>query len=245
MRAKPPRKPKEFLISMNRSLSLVCVLASGMGVVAVAQAAAPANSDPAPAAVPVAATATARIAIIQFQGAVAQTNEFQRDLADLRKKYEPQEAKLQSQNQEVEALKKQLQDGGATVPDVEREGKMRSIDDKTKQLQRAAQDLQSSEQQDGQETFNQVANKVGEVMIAFAQQQGFTLVLDAGQQNSNVLWANQSTDITKAVIEAYNTKSGVPPPPAGVPSAPSPRSAPGATHTPATTPHTPPATPHR
>lgn len=226
---------------MNRSLSLVCVLASGMCVTAVAQAA-PAGSDP---AAPVATSATTKIAIIQFQGAVAQTNEFQRDLADLRKKYEPQEAKLQSQNQEVEALKKQLQDGGATVSDVEREGKMRSIDDKTKQLQRAAQDLQSSEQQDGQETFQQVANKVGEVMIAFAQQQGFSLVLDAGQQNSNVLWAMPSTDITKAVIEAYNTKSGVPAPPAAVPSAPAPRSAPGATHTPATTPHTPAATPHK
>jgi outer membrane protein len=233
MRAKPHRKPKEFFNSMKRSLSLVCVLASGLGVAAVAQAA-PASSDP----TPVATTATTKIAIIQFQGAVAQTNEFQRDLADLRKKYEPQEAKLQSQNQEVEALKKQLQDA-ATTSDVDRETKMRTIDDKTKSLQRAAQDLQSSEQQDGQETFNQVANKVGEVMISYAQQQGFSLVLDAGQQNSNVLWAMPSTDITKAVIEAYNAKSGVPAPPAAVPSAPSPRSTPGATHT--TTPHTPPA----
>ena len=231
---------------MKRSLSLICVLASGMGVVAVAQAA-PANSDPAPSA-PAATTATTvttKIAIIQFQGAVAQTNEFQRDIADLRKKYEPQEAKLQSENQEVETLKKQLQDGATTVSDVERETKMRTIDEKTKQLQRSAQDLQSNEQQDGQQTFNQVANKVGEVMISYAQQQGFSLVLDAGQQNSNVLWAMPSTDITKAVIEAYNTKSGVPAPPAAVPSAPSPRSTPGATHTPATTPHTPPATPHK
>jgi outer membrane protein len=212
-----------------------------MGVAAVAQAA-PATSDPAPST-PVATTATTKIAIIQFQGAVAQTNEFQRDLADLRKKYEPQEAKLQSENQEVDTLKKQLQDGGTTLSDTDRQNKMRSIDDKTKTLQRAAQDLQANEQQDGQETFQQVANKVGEVMIAYAQGQGFTLVLDAGQQNSNVLWANQSTDITKVVIDAYNAKSGVPAPPAGVPSAPSPRSTPGATH-PSTTPHTPPA-PHR
>ncbi|HVT98955.1 MAG TPA: OmpH family outer membrane protein [Acidobacteriaceae bacterium] len=229
---------------MKRSLSLVCLLASGLSVAAIAQAAAPANSDPAPAAAAaVPPSASTRIAIIQFQGAVAQTNEFQRDLADLRKKYEPQEAKIQADNQEVETLKKQLQDGGANVSDVERQNKMRTIDDKTKTLQRAAQDLQSNEQQDGQETFNQVANKVGEVMISYAQQQGFNLVLDAGQQNSNVLWATPSTDITKAVIEAYNAKSGVPAPPTPVPSAPAPRSTtPGATHT---TPRTPPATPHK
>ncbi|MFP5228580.1 MAG: OmpH family outer membrane protein [Acidobacteriota bacterium] len=219
---------------MKRSLSLVCVLASGMGVAALAQAT-PA-SDPAPSA-PVAMTGTTKIAIIQFQGAVAQTNEFQRDVADLRKKYQPQETKLQADNQEIETLKKQLQTAGTTISDVDRETKMRAIDDKTKSLQRAAQDLQSNEQQDAQETFNQVANKVGEVMITYAQQQGFNLVLDAGQQNSNVLWANPGTDITKAVTEAYNAKSGVPAPPAPVPSAPAPRSTPGATHTPAATPH--------
>ena len=227
---------------MKHSLSLICVLASGMGVAAVAQAA-PASTDPAPAATSVAGAT--KIAIIQFQAAVGQTNEFQRDIADLRKKYEPQEAKLQSENQEVEALKKQLQDGGANINDVDRQTKMRTIDDKTKQLQRSAQDLQSNEQQDGQETFQQVANKVGELMISYAQQQGFNVVLDASQQGGSVLWFTPSTDITKAVIEAYNTKSGVPAPPAAVPSAPSPRSAPGTTHTPATTPHTPPATPHK
>lgn len=233
MRAKSPRKPKEFLISMMRSLSLVCVLASGMGVAAFAQAA-PANSDPASAAAPVAATSTTKIAIIQFQNAVAATNEFQRDIADLRKKYEPQESKLQSDNQEIETLKKQLQDGGTGLSENDRATKMRSIDDKTKTLQRAAQDLQSNEQQDGQETFQQVANKVGTVMISFAQGQGFNVVLDASQQNSNVLWWIPSTDITKAVVDAYNAKSGVPAPPPSVPSAPAPRSAPGATHTPAT-----------
>jgi outer membrane protein len=230
MRSKPTRKVKEFLNSMKRSLSLVCVLASGMGVAALAQAAAPAPSDP-PAAAPTAITGATKIAIIQFQGAVTQTNEFQRDIVDLRKKYEPQEQKLQGQNQEIETLKKQLQDGGTTLSDVDREAKMRSIDDKTKQLQRSAEDLRNSEQQDGQETFNQVANKVGAVMVTYAQGQGFSLVLDASQQNSNVLWATPTTDITKPVIDAYNAKSGIPAP-ANVPSAPAPRSTTPAPRTP-------------
>jgi outer membrane protein len=219
---------------MKRSLSLVCLLASGLGAAALAQAAAPAKSDPAPSA-PVAATGTTKIAIIQFSGAVTQTNEFQRDIADLRKKYGPQEAKLQSDNQEIETLKKQLQDGGANISETDRETKTRSLDEKTKSLQRAAQDLQGNEQQDGQETFNQVAGKVGEVMVSFAQGQGFSLVLDAGQQNSTVLWALPNTDITKAVIEAYNAKSGVPAPAAPVPSAPAPRSTPSTPRT--TQPH--------
>ena len=35
---------------------------------------------------------------------------------------------------------------------------------------------------------------------------------NANQQVPVVLYANQSTDITKAVIDAYNTKSGIPAP---------------------------------
>jgi hypothetical protein len=41
-----------------------------------------------------------------------------------------------------------------------------------------------------QETFNGVAQKVGEVLIAYSQQHGFTLVLDGGdQQTQMVLYA--------------------------------------------------------
>ena len=68
-----------------------------------------------------------------------------------------------------------------------------------------------------QETYNGVASKVFDVLSSYAQQQGFTLVLDETsnqQQAPVVLYAGANTDITKAVIDAYNLKSGVPAPPA-------------------------------
>jgi outer membrane protein len=193
-----------------------------MGVAAVAQAAPATTPDPAPSA-PVSITGATKIAVIQFQAAVGQTNEFQRDVADLRKKYEPREQKLQAENQQIDTLKKQLQDAGTTLSDIERQNRMRAIDDKTKALQREAQDLQSDTQNDGQETFQQVGQKVFDVMQTYAQQQGFNLVLDASQQNSGVLWLAPGADITKPVIDAYNAKSGIPAP-VSVPSAPPPHS---------------------
>jgi outer membrane protein len=224
---------------MKRLLSLVCLLASGMGAVAVAQTA-PAKSDPAPSAAPAALTGATRIAVINFQQAVGQTNEFQRDLADLRKKFEARETALQQLNTEIETDKKQLQSGSATIPDAERQAKLKSIDEKTKELQRKGEDLRNDEQEAGQDTFGQVANKVGAVMVDFSKAQGFGAVLDANQQNGSVLWAAQGVDITEAVIQAYNAKSGIPAP-AAVPSAPSPAphagTGTGTTTRPATTPH--------
>jgi outer membrane protein len=215
---------------MKRSLLLICVLMSGMGAAALAQTTA-AKSDP--ASVPV--TGATKVAVINFQQAVGATNEFQRDFADLQKKYQPREQSLQQQNTEIETLKKQLQDGSEKISDTDREARMRSIDDKTKSLQRAAEDLRNDEQSDGQETFQQVGQKVFDVMSTYAQQHGFSLILDASQQNSGVFWASPNTDITKAVTEAYNVKSGIPAPPPSVPSAPAPHAAPGAATHP--TPH--------
>jgi outer membrane protein len=78
--------------------------------------------------------------------------------------------------------------------------------------------------------YNTLASKVFDVVQTYAKDQGFTLVLDGSQQQSPILWAAETTDITKPVIAAYNQKSGVPAPPASsaVPSAPAPRSAPKA-----------------
>ena len=59
------------------------------------------------------------------------------------------------------------------------------------------------------EMYQQLAQKVYGVLSTFAEQNKFTLVLDASnQQNSPVLWITPSTDVTKAVVDAYNAKSG-------------------------------------
>jgi outer membrane protein len=209
---------------MKHSLSIVVTLALGMALSAAAQ------TLPAPAAAaPPAATAPAgpaKIAVIAFQVAVAQTNEGQRNYADLEKKYGPREAKAKSLNDEVESLTKQLQTQGANLPDAERASRLKSIEDKKKELDRMTEDLKTDGNQDVQQMYNTLASKVFDVMSTYAAQKGFTMVLDMSQQQGTVLYADPSLDITKAVIEAYNVKSGVPAPPPALPSAPKPATAP-------------------
>jgi outer membrane protein len=167
------------------------------------------------APVPASTTATAplgpvKIAIIQFQQAVGATNEGQRDFAELRKKFEPKQTQLKTQSDEIDSLKKQLQTQAATLSDPARASLTKQIDDKTKSLQRSAEDAQNDFQTEMGETYQKLAEKVYQVVQTYAAQSGYTLVLDASAQQSPVLWANQGTDISQAVVEAYNQKSGVP-----------------------------------
>jgi outer membrane protein len=219
---------KEFLIPMKRSLTLICLLASGLAVSAMAQttpAADPTPSAPAPASAVTAAAAPAgpsKIAVIMFQTAVAQTNEGIRDFTELRKKFEPKQAQLKSQSDEIETMKKQIQTQGTTLSDAEKANRTKAIDDKEKALQRTAEDAQNDFQTEMNDTYQQLAEKVYQVLQGYVQQSGYTLVVDASTQQSPILWATPSSDITKAVIDAYNTKSGVPAQP--TPAATAPRS---------------------
>jgi outer membrane protein len=213
---------KRFTLS---SLPLVCLLASGLGASAVAQSAA------AGAASPVSPGVT-KIAVINFQGAVAQTNEGQRNFTELQKKFDPKRTQLKTLQDKIDNDKKQLQASGDKLSDAERQARLKAIDDEEKEYQRTGEDASNDFQQEMQQTYQQLAEKVYGTLQSYAEQNGYTVVLDAAasqQQAPIVLWANKSTDITAAVIQAYNTKSGIPAP-ANVPSAPAP--APGRTATP-------------
>jgi outer membrane protein len=195
------------------------MLASGLVLSAAAQ------TPAAPAAAP---AGPAKIAVIAFQVAVAQTNEGQRNFADLQKKYDPKRQQLKTQSDEVDNLKKQLQAQGDKLSDAERATRAKTIDEKEKQLQRQAEDAQNDFQGEMQELYNGLASKVYDVLASYAQQQGFTLVLDVAQQQNPVLYASESSNITKQIIDAYNVKSGVPAPPAGTAAPAAPKPAPKA-----------------
>jgi outer membrane protein len=216
---------RSSVIPMKRSSTLVCLLASAIGVgsmastgSALAQATAPSAPTPADAAGGLSSGATvptsAKIAIINFQQAVAATNEGQRNFAQLRTKFEPKQAQLKAQNDEIDSLKKQLQDAGANLSEPERESRLRTIDEKTKSLQRSAEDAQNEASGAMNDMYQQLAQKVYAVLDSYSNQNKFTLVLDTSAQQTPVLWATGASDITKAVVDAYNAKSGVPPQPA-------------------------------
>ena len=227
---------------MNRNLVLVSALGAGLlTTAAMAQTATTPAPAPAPAATPSTASAAAnrtppappqavpaKIALIAFEQAVFATNEGQKTVQDIQKKYEPKRAQIETQGKEVDSLKKQIQSAPATLSDEERATRLKNIDSKEKELNREAEDANNAYQADLQEAYGKVARKVSATVQTYVAQNGYTLLLDvSNQQNSNVMWASQNPniDITMAVVEAYNTASGVAAPPPSAPSAgaPAPR----------------------
>jgi outer membrane protein len=206
---------------MKHSLALAVTLALGSGLGAAAQTspASAASAAKAPVAVP------AKIAVIAFQVAVAQTNEGQRNFAQIEKKFEPKRQQLKSMSDELDGMTKKLQTQGATLSDAERASLAKNVDDKKKVFDRDADDARNDFQGEMQEMISGLSTKVYDVLVSYAQKEGYTLVLDESQQEGPVLTAAPPTaDITKAVIAAYNVKSGIPAP-AAQPAATAPKPA--------------------
>jgi len=213
---------------MNRNVALVTALAAGMtsaaGVAQTAGTQAPATG-PAATHAPVALQVVpAKIAVIEFTQATAATNEGQRALQALQKKYEPQKTQLQTLQAEIDSLTKQLQSAPATMSDEERASRTRTIDTKQKQLQRDGDDATTAFNGELQETLGVVEKKLGPIVIKYVQDNGYTMLLDntgqPAQGGLSVLWTQPgTTDISQAIVDAYNASSGVGAP--AVPSAPS------------------------
>jgi Skp family chaperone for outer membrane proteins len=215
---------------MNRTFAFVSALGVGMMTGAgMAQTADPVAPATAPAAVAPPA-GPAKIAVIEYEQVAAATNEGQRSLQELQKKYEPKKTALDTLSQEVDTLKKQMQTAPATMSDDERASRLRAIDTKEKQLQRDSDDASTAYNADVQDVLGKVAKKLGPTVIKYVQQNGYTMLLNnTGQPGGlNVLWTVPGTDISQAVVEAYNAASGVTalPPSAPAPNRPRPAIAP-------------------
>jgi outer membrane protein len=211
-------------------ISMISAWAQTAGAAAPAAAASnPPNAPSAAAAAPSAPIATgpgSKIGTINIEQAVLGTNEGQRDFQALQKKLDPKQAELKSQNDELESLQKQLQTQGDKLNEEARATLVKQIETKKKSFDRSVQDAQEDAQNQQKEIFQRILQKMAPVIVKHAQEGGYAMIVDTSNPwpQSPVLWYDgEKSDITKAVVDLYNTQSGVPAPAAtGAPAAPKP-----------------------
>jgi outer membrane protein len=193
---------------------------------------APAPSALAPATA-AGANAGLKVGTINIQDAIFGSNEGRKEMDGLQKKYDPQQTKLKEQNDELEALKKQLSTQGPNLNEDAAANLKKQIESKQKLFDRAVQDFQEEVGNQQQEVASKILQKMAPIVVKYSQDNGFGLIIDTSKPwpQSPVLWWNQdAVDITKAVIDTYNLQSGVPAPTtSGTAKPPAPKPATGTT----------------
>jgi outer membrane protein len=155
-----------------------------------------------------------KIGTINIEQAIFASNEGQRDFEALSKKLEPKQTELKNMNDEVESLKKQLSNQGEKLNEDSRSTLVKQVEEKQKKLERSVQDARDDAQSQQNEIAQRILQKMAPIIVKYAGDKGFGLIMDTSNPwpQGPVLWAGPSVDITKAIVEAYNTQSGVPAP---------------------------------
>jgi outer membrane protein len=208
--------------SKIKTLALSLGLSTMFSCLALGQAAATPAADPGPPAT--------KIGVVNIQEAIMTSNEGKKEADALQQKFGGRQNELKTLNDEVEGLKKQYQAQEASLSEDARATKAKLIETKSKTLQRNYEDFQNEVNQAEQEVVNRIGQKMLNVLEKYAKANGFAVVIDVSNPQTPVLWFNQGTLITKQLVEAYNTQSGIPAPAPKSSGAPAPpRPAPAAT----------------
>jgi outer membrane protein len=214
-------------LTLMRSLAAAAVLFSAAAF-AQTTGASPSSSSPLPAAPSAASDPSpaittnatgSKIGAINVEQAIFGSNEGQRDLDALSKKFEPKSNELKTQNDEIDSLKKQLTTQGDKLNEEAKANLQRQVDQKQKALERSAQDAREDFQNQQQEIAQRILQKMAPLIVKYASDNGFGMIIDTSGNNQwpqgPVLWHGPSLDITKAIVDSYNVQSGVAPPAPG------------------------------
>jgi outer membrane protein len=150
------------------------------------------------------ASAPNKVGVIQIQSALVSTKDGQKAAAELETKMGPRKKELESKQAELKDLQEKLQRGGNTLSDSAKEELTRSIDQKTKSYNRQVEDAQAELEQEQQKLLQQLGQKMMQVIDKYAQSNGFSVILDVSNPNTPVLYASNTIDITKEIIDLYD-----------------------------------------
>jgi outer membrane protein len=171
-------------------------------------------------------TAPSKVGIIHIQNAIIGTKDGQTAAKALEEKFMPRRKEVEKKQADIAALQNQLRASSNTASEDVKNKLMRDIDAKQKSLQRDAEDFQAEVDAEQQKVLGELGGKIMAVIDKYATDNGFAIIIDVSSQQSPVLYAATSIDITREVVGLYD-KNAPGAAPAAAP-APAKKATPGA-----------------
>ena len=149
---------------------------------------------------PLATTASAqlKVAVVNVQQAMLDSEELKKASAELEKKYKPRQDELQKLQNDLQLIQTQIQSGKLNqqaVADLTTQGQRKQRD-----AQRISDDLQSDFDRDRQDILSQSAKRMQDVVKKIAEEKGYDIVVDVSQ----TLYFKPALDLTMEALAAYN-----------------------------------------
>ena len=146
------------------------------------------------------ASAQSKVAIVNLQKAVLESDDIKKADADMQAKYKPRQDAAQKIEKELQGIQAQLQNGaGKLTPQAEQDlqatGQRRQ-----RELQHISEDLQTDVNAERNDILQKASARMQEVVKKLAEEKGYDVVVDT----QVTIYFKAPLEITADVLAAYN-----------------------------------------
>ena len=145
-----------------------------------------------------------KVGVINIQAALVATKEGQKAASELEGKRSPKSKELEKKQGEIRSLQESLNRGGNAMSETAKAELVRNIDTKTKSFNRELEDAQAEWQQDQDRILQDLGQKMMAVIDKYAKDNGYSVILDVSNPQTPVLYASNTIDITKEIVDLYD-----------------------------------------
>jgi outer membrane protein len=154
---------------------------------------------------PTAALADTKIAIVDLQRALEETEEGKKAKLKLKTDFERKQKELDEKQEELKKMKDDLDKKLPLMKPDAAQAEQKKFQDRFVELQQTYARLQKDLATKEQEATGGIFRKLQVVVGQIAEKNAYDAVLE---KNSAVVWGKSSLDITNEVIRNYNAQSG-------------------------------------
>jgi outer membrane protein len=150
-----------------------------------------------------AASAQIKVAIVNSQKAMADSDELKKASASAEARYKPRQDEITKLQSDLQSIEQQLNSGKLNqqaAADLQAQGQRKQRD-----LQRLTDDLQQDFDRERQDILGKISQKMQQVVTKIAEEKGLDVIVDASQ----TLFYKPALDITADVTAAYNKANPV------------------------------------
>lgn len=145
-----------------------------------------------------AASAQVKVAVINTQKAMADSDELKKASAAVEAKYKPRQDELNKLQADLQSIEQQLNSGKLNqqaAADLQAQGQRKQRD-----AQRLSDDLNQDFEKDRQEVLGKISTKMQSVIAKLAEEKAVDLIVDSSQ----TLYFKPALDLTADAVTAYN-----------------------------------------
>jgi len=147
-----------------------------------------------------AATAQTKVAVINLQRAVLESDEIQKASAAMEAKFKPRQQEIEKLQRDLQGIQQQLQAGAGKLTQQAEADLTAQGQRKQRDMQRMSDDLQADVTADRNEVLGKSSQKMSEVVKKLAEEKGYDMVVDV----TNTVYFKPAMDITAEALAAYN-----------------------------------------